>query len=59
MRPFLVCADCDSENARQYAESQRRYAVEQVQMIEGLLAENPSLAETLTPHLENWRARAK
>ena len=52
-----VCADCDAAQAEQYQVSQKRHAQEQVEMIQQMMAEDPSLQ--LDAALQTWQEKAK
>lgn len=58
-RSVLVCGDCDKKNTEEYTISQRRYAQEQVALIEAVIAEYPESKSKMQPYLADWRAKAQ
>ena len=58
-RQFLICADCDGERLRQYEVSQRRYAQEQIELIDQIVASRPEMAESLAAVRSTWERQAK
>lgn len=54
-RQVLICNNCDSLNTEQYIVSQKRYAQEQIDLINQIISTNPEMAAALQPTLDAWK----